>query len=116
MIVASIPLKAINAPPEIVASLSQSKAVDIGLNCPDEPLETMIPPVCSKVPLDKRIQEYIIRYIEPFSRFDYCKKKVEEYIAAREEEKAENADADEDIEPSTETAVIAEDTKAEEEE
>ena len=44
------------------------------------------------------------------------KKKVEEYIAAREDEKAENADADEDIEPSTETAVIAEDTKAEEEE
>lgn len=37
------------------------------------------------------------------------KKKVEEYIAAREEEKAENGDADSETEPSTETAAVAED-------
>ena len=42
-------------------------------------LLSMICPICSKIPLDQYIQKYIISFIEPTSRYEYCKKKIEEY-------------------------------------
>lgn len=47
-----------------------------------ESFKNLIPilcPVCSKIPLDKYIMQAIIRYLPPEERFNYCRKKIEEY-------------------------------------